>query len=67
MKLYSAATIEFATATYAEFHSVDPAQVTVSRNYDGDSDRVIGFRLSLDSDGAQHGADEFFGEWPNRS
>jgi hypothetical protein len=46
---------------YASFHEVDESAVVVSRNYLGDD--VIGFRLSLDADDSQRGADETYGEW----
>jgi hypothetical protein len=48
-----------AVRRYAEFHGVEADAVDVTRVYDGDGDRVVRFRLSLDTDVRSHGCDEW--------
>lgn len=51
---------------YEEFHAEYmrdmELEVDIARTYDGDG-RIIGWCLSLDSDGASHGCDERYGEF----
>lgn len=67
MKKYTEAEIQGATEAYAEFHAETIEEtglsVVVDRNYEGGTENVIGFRLSLDSDNHSHGCDETYGEW----
>lgn len=58
---YTEAEIEQAVADYATHHGVETDAVDVCRRYEDDC--VIGFRLSLDVDGASRGCDERFGAW----
>lgn len=57
--------IRYRTEVYREKHAALVAEgldVVVDENYDED-DRVIGFRLSMDSDNRSHGVDETEGAW----
>jgi hypothetical protein len=64
---FSEEDIERATEEYEEEYEevmeADGLEVVVSRNFEGQTDRIIGFRLSLDSDDGLHGYDRRFGEW----
>ncbi len=59
METYTEADIRAAVELYAAFHEVDEADVDVSRVCVGISGPCVAFRLSLDGDGAQRGADEY--------
>ena len=61
--IYTDAEITEAVEMYADFHGLDAAEVDVTRNFEGDGTAIIGFRLSRDSDGSQHGDDEKHGEF----
>jgi hypothetical protein len=67
MKTFSDSEIQKAVEDYRDFHAskiqLEGLTVEVSRNYLGDTEGVIGFRLSLDSDGHSHGCDETYGIW----
>jgi hypothetical protein len=60
---YTAEEIAAAVELYAAFHGIEPGAVDVCRNYEGDTANVVGFRLSRDTDGQQHGGDEKHGQF----
>ena len=67
MKTYTEAEIAEAVENYEDYYAeqieTKGLKVVVDRNYEGGTENVIGFRLSLDSDNRSHGCDETFGEW----
>lgn len=48
---------------YEEVIEDNGLEPIIDRNFEAGTGRIVGFRLSLDSDGGQHGYDRRFGEW----
>lgn len=63
MKFFTESDIVEAVAMYAAFYGIEEEAVEVTRNFLGDTENIIGFRLSRDRDGGQHGDDETHGQW----
>jgi len=61
MKTYTETEIAAAAEEYVARLGIDA--VDVCRNYEGDGPKIIGYRLSRDTDGGQHGDDEHHGLW----
>ena len=59
LKVYTEKEISGFVADYATHHEVETDKVEVLRVYVGEG--IVGFRLSLDTDGKSHGCDEKYG------
>jgi hypothetical protein len=62
LKVYTEEEIALMVESYADYHGIEPDEVEVTRNFY--QDKMVGFRLSRDKDGAhQYGDDEKYGLW----